>query len=114
MTLLLALALSRVEGLLQQGRPPLTIPEVGKDQLVCFCLYTTRGDVLKLTAQLYPLAKDDPRTVRLEIRAGDAWKEIARTEVVERGWTAHFRVERWDTTKDVDYQIGRASCRERV
>ena len=104
MTLLLAL-------LLQQQRPPLTIPEVGKDRLVCFCLYTTRGDVLKLTAQLYPLAKDDPRVVRLEIRAGDAWKEIARTEVVERGWTAHFRVEKWDTTKDVDYRVAHGtSC----
>jgi hypothetical protein len=87
------------------GPPPLTIPKVDKDGLVCFCLYTVQNRVLKLTAQFYPLEKDDPRAVRLEVREGEAWKEIARTEVVERGWTAHFRVENWDSTKDADYRV---------
>jgi hypothetical protein len=89
----------------RRGPPPLTIPQVGKDELVCFCLYTVQGGTLKLTAQFYPLGKDDPRTARLEVKEGAGWKEIARTELVERGWTAHFRVERWDSTRDVEYRV---------
>ena len=95
----------------RQGPPPLTIPKVEKDQLVCFCLYTVQNRVLKLTAQFYLLEKDDPRTARLEIRENGAWKEIAKTEIVERGWTAHFRVENWNATKDADYRVAHgAAC----
>jgi hypothetical protein len=89
---------------------PLTIPKVAPEERVCFCLYTVQNGVLKLTAQLYPLEKDEPRAVRLEIRQGDAWKEIARTEVVERGWTAHFRVEGWDATRDADYRVAHGTA----
>ncbi len=42
----------------------LDIPKVTKDKLICFALYTVDDSILKLTAQLYPLADDDPRTVR--------------------------------------------------
>jgi hypothetical protein len=95
-------------GALPQGKGKggeLTIPKVAKSEVICFALYTVHRNVLKLTAQLYPLEKDDPRTVRLEIRDGGAWKEIARTEVIERGWTAPFRVEKWDSTRDVEYRV---------
>ena len=33
----------------------LTIPEVPRDKVICFALYTVQNNVLKLTAQLYPL-----------------------------------------------------------
>ena len=46
----------------------LEIPKVSKDRVICFALYTVHDNVLKLTAQLYPLEKDDPRTVRLEVK----------------------------------------------
>ena len=78
---------------------------ITKDKLICFALYTVQKNVLKLTAQLYPLAKDDPRTVRLEIKKGDKFVQIAETKVIERGWTAPFRVEKWDSTKDVEYRV---------
>jgi len=32
-------------------------------------------------------------------------KQIAKTRVVEEGWTAPFRVERWDSTKNVEYRV---------
>jgi hypothetical protein len=89
---------------------PLSVPKVGPEERVCFCLYTVQNGVLKLTAQLYPLEKDEPRAVRLEVRQGDAWKEIARTEVVERGWTAHFRVEGWDAARDADYRVAHGTA----
>ena len=33
----------------------LEIPEVSKDEIICFALYTVHDNILKLTAQLYPL-----------------------------------------------------------
>jgi hypothetical protein len=89
----------------KQGPDLLEIPKVGKDQVICFALYTVSNNVLKLTAQLYPLEDADPRKVRLEVKFGDAWKEIAVTEIVNPGWTAPFRVENWDMTKDVPYRV---------
>jgi len=86
-------------------RPSLTIPDVPKDRVICFSLYTVQNNILKLTAQLYPLDEGDDRTVRLEIKQDNNWRKIAETKVIEQGWTAPFRVENWDSTKDVPYRV---------
>ncbi|MCP4613671.1 MAG: hypothetical protein GY845_33695 [Planctomycetes bacterium] len=83
----------------------LNIPEVSRDKVICFALYTVHNNIMKMTAQLYPLREGEDRTVRLEIKQFGEWKQIARTQVVERGWTALFRVENWNTTKDVEYRV---------
>lgn len=82
-----------------------TVPEVSRDKVICFALYTVNNNIMKMTAQLYPLKEGEDRTVRLEIKQNGSWKQIARTEVIERGWTALFRVENWDTTKDIEYRV---------
>ncbi len=84
---------------------PLVIPEVSKDKVICFALYTVHDNILKLTAQLYPLDESDPRVVRLEVKKGNEWDEIAKADVNEDGWTATFRVEDWDMTKSVEYRV---------
>ena len=33
----------------------LTVPDVSRDKVICFALYTVQDNILKLTAQLYPL-----------------------------------------------------------
>ena len=83
----------------------LTIPEVSRDKVICFALYTVQNNILKLTAQLYPLESGEDRNVRLEIEQQGKWKQIAETRVIEQGWTATFRVESWDNTKDVEYRL---------
>ena len=83
----------------------LTVPEVSRDKVICFALYTVQDNILKLTAQMYPLKKDEDGKVRLEIKQGGKWKQIAQTQVVEKGWTALFRVENWDSTKDAEYRV---------
>ncbi|MBI4558391.1 MAG: metallophosphoesterase [Candidatus Hydrogenedentes bacterium] len=87
------------------GQPDLSIPEVGEDRVICFALYTVHQNVLKLTAQLYPLPATDEHAVRLEIQERHGWREVARAEVVEPGWTATFRVEPWDPSKTVKYRV---------
>jgi len=83
----------------------LEIPAVGKDQVICFALYTVHNNVLKLTAQLYPLEEGDPRTVRLEVKQDGQWKQVAAAEVITPGWTAPLRVENWDMTREAPYRV---------
>ena len=89
------------------GRPAnlLEIPKVSKDKIICFALYTVDDNVLKLTAQLYPLDENDPRVVRLEIDEDGQWREVATAEVITPGWTAPLRVENWDMTREVRYRV---------
>jgi len=84
---------------------PLSIPDVTRDKVICFALYTVQNNVLKLNAQLYPLEPGEDRTVRLEIMQDGKWKQIAQTRVIEEGWTAPFRIERWDSTRNAEYRV---------
>ncbi len=78
---------------------------VPRGEVICFALYTVANKTLKLTAQLYPLKADEDRLARLEIKDGDNWKEVARTEIIEHGWTAPLRVENWDDSQTVAYRV---------
>lgn len=82
--------------------PPMDVP---RDEVVAFALYTHDHGVLKLTAQLYPLKPDEPREARLELQRDGQWQPAATTAVVYPGWSAHFRLERWDDTRDVRYRV---------
>ncbi len=83
----------------------LAIPEVEAKDIICFALYTVHDGTLKLTAQLYPIPEGATREVRLEIERDGNWEEVARTEVIERGWTAPFRVENWDDSQAYRYRV---------
>jgi len=82
-----------------------TIPEVPRDKVIGFALYTVEKGILKLSAQLYPLEEGEDRTVLLEISENGSWKEIARAPADETGWLASFRVEGWDHSKDILYRV---------
>lgn len=88
---------------------PLEIPKVTKDKIICFALYTVHNNIMKMTAQLYPLDDDDPRTVRLQIRRDDKWVQIGESQVIEKGWIATFRVQNWDSTRDIEYRLAHGS-----
>jgi hypothetical protein len=81
------------------------ITKAEKDKVICFALYTVHKNILKLTAQLYQLDDDAPRIVRLEIKKGDKWVKVAEAKVIERGWTAAFRITGWDSTKNHQYRV---------
>jgi len=89
------------------------IPEVIEKDQICFALYTVQDQIMKMTVQLYPLDQGDSRFVRLEIKDDESWREIARVRVCEnsyqgpddaRSWTALFRIENWDSSRDVQYR----------
>ncbi|MGF1560526.1 MAG: hypothetical protein ACFCUL_15685 [Flavobacteriaceae bacterium] len=88
-----------------RGDNPIINLKVGRDSVIAFGIYTVANNTLKLSAQLYPLYPDESREVRLEIEESGAWKEIQRQQVHELGWSALFRVENWDDSKNVNYRI---------
>jgi len=83
----------------------LEIPKVTRDKVICFALYTVNDNILKLTAQLYPLEEGQPRTARLELKQEGQWRQVATAEVITPGWTAPFRVENWDMSQQVPYRV---------
>lgn len=82
---------------------PLNVP---RDEVVAFALYTHDHSTLKLSAQFFPLMPDEVKVARLETKQADGtWKEIASQEIIELGWSAHFRIEQWDNRVDVPYRV---------
>ena len=89
--------------------------DVPVEDAICFALYTVHDNILKMTAQLYPLDEGVDRVVRLQVRQDGDWKTIAATTVSEKPygwpqedkkqWTAHFRVEQWDHSRDYQYRL---------
>lgn len=70
-------------------------------------LYSLNGSVLKLTAQLVPLASAAPQTVRFQRRpagSSNKWENVTNT-TLGTGYTAVFRVTDWDATRDWSYRI---------
>ncbi len=86
----------------QSAPPPMDVP---REDVVAFALYTHDRGVLKMSAQLYPLKPDEVREARLELQRDGVWTEVAKVPVVFPGWSAHFRIENWDSTKDVPYRV---------
>jgi hypothetical protein len=88
-----------------RGRNPPPPMDVPREEVVAFALYTHDNGVLKLTAQLYPLKPGEPRQVRLEFQRDRQWTEATTVPVAYPGWSAHFRIENWDATRDAPYRI---------
>src|SRR5262245_20475126 len=89
-------------------RGKVSIPDVPRDRVICFCLYTTHRGVLKLNAQLYPLKDGEPRSVTLHLDRGDGFKPHGDAAVNPVGWSTVFRVEKWDDTRPARYRVTHA------
>ncbi|MFN6050574.1 MAG: hypothetical protein ACK47R_07070, partial [Planctomycetia bacterium] len=86
------------------GGSPAPSMDVARDKVIAFALYTHHRGVLKLSAQLFPLKPEEDRAVRLEILQEGKWHEVARADVFYPGWDVHFRVEKWDNSRDSAYR----------
>ena len=89
------------------NRPPSPIMELrpARKDVIAFALYTVSGQTLKLTAQFYPLYPEESRRASLELFRDGTWTRAADAEIHDLGWSAHFRVEWRDDTKNVRYRV---------
>lgn len=72
---------------------------------ICFALYTVHENILKLTAQFYPIKNYEPFEASLEIEEQGTWKQIATSSIIYPGYTAPFRVTGWDDSKVTKYRV---------
>ncbi|MHB8897379.1 MAG: hypothetical protein ACYC6Y_01385 [Thermoguttaceae bacterium] len=62
--------------------------KVPRDRVVAFALCTHDHGVLKnMSAQVFPLREDEPRQVRLELKTGDQWRQVAFLGRWSEDWT---------------------------
>ena len=95
------------------------IPKVAPKNKIGFIMYTVSNNTLKLTAHLYPLKAKESREIKLEAKLDGEWKTVATSKVREnnygncaqyasvkaKAWNTLFRVENWDTTKDIEVRV---------
>lgn len=67
--------------------------------------YTLSDQVLKLSAQMPPIGRDDAQTVGLEIDLGRGWQRLADAPIDPDARTATFRVAGWSSDRDVPYRV---------
>ena len=84
---------------------PIIDIKVERDNVIAFGIYTLSKNVLKLTAQLFPLYPDESRNIKFQIYESGKWNEIQKKEINEIGWSTTFKIENWDDTKNVRYRL---------
>jgi hypothetical protein len=84
---------------------------------ICFAMYTTHKNILKMNVQFYPLTDEESRDAQLEVKDGDGWKKVSETKILDtqydstdakktyKLWLAQFRVENWDMSKTFIYRV---------
>jgi alkaline phosphatase D len=72
---------------------------------ILFSQYTLSGRVLKLTAQMPPLGRQDSQTVRLQARKDSKWSTLAESRIDADARTATFRIVPWNDQTEVPYRL---------
>jgi hypothetical protein len=90
---------------LQTGGSKLVADESRRCGPVIATQYTLSNKVLKLTAQMMPISEQANQQVDLQIEKDGKWQTVASTEIITPGWTAPFRVERWQSERDIPYRV---------
>ena len=73
---------------------------------ILFAQHTLSKKVMKMTAQLPPVGKEDGEEVILEVKGGgDSWSRIAVSPIDKDARTATFKVTNWSDTVDQKYRI---------
>lgn len=103
-----------VAGLAGAAPKDVAIPERPESARIGFALYTVNNNILKMTVQFYPLKDGESRNTVLQVNKDGQWQDIAEAVITEdeygnedgdKTWTAHFRVEGWDMTRDHAYRV---------
>ncbi len=85
------------------GSKVTTYPEYAYGPIL-FSQYTLSKNVLKLTAQMAPVILNNEK-VQLQIQEHNSWKTINEAIIDKDARTAQFKIEQWNTNKDVPYRL---------
>jgi alkaline phosphatase D len=72
---------------------------------ILWSMYTLSRNTLKLSAQMPPLGEKDNQTIQMELKQKSGWNKVGTTKIETDSRTALFKLEDWDSTKDVPYRL---------
>ena len=73
---------------------------------ILFTQYTLSKNIVKLTAQMPPIASSDSKTATLEFKNNEGkWEQVASAAIDPMAMTATFRLEAPDKSDDIPYRI---------
>jgi len=72
---------------------------------ILYAMHTLSRGVLKMTAQMPPIAAADAPPVRLQIEEDGGWRTVAEAAIDPLSHTATFRLPNWDDTRDTPYRL---------
>ena len=72
---------------------------------ILFSQYTLSRGTLKLNAQMAPVGNSDGKEVELQVNKNGKWEELTKTHIDPDSRTATFKIENWDDSKDIPYQL---------
>ena len=84
--------------------------DVRKEQAfgpILFAQHTLSNGILKMTAQMPPIGKQDSPFVELQVRKenADDWATVGRADIDNFARTATFRTANWDSSRDWQYRL---------
>ena len=72
---------------------------------ILFSQYTLSKRIMKMTAQMPPLGKQDDPSVRFQLKENKGWKTLQTAQIDPDAHTAIFRIENWNDKEDVPYRL---------
>ena len=66
---------------------------------------TDDGFVMKMSALMPPLSKDDNQTVELQVDRKGTWESLGHATLDSDAWVATFRITKWDESQAHQYRL---------
>lgn len=94
---------------IKTGGGKIAVRDERRLEAILGAMYSVNGKVLKLSAQLMPIADAESGTARLEYRAANdkngVWQKGQTAEINRYGYTVLFRLTDWDSSKNWEYRV---------
>ena len=87
------------------AQPAMAAPAKQQPAGIVFALYTVQDGVMKMTAQMPPIARSDSQYVSLHIKEKQRFKTIAKAKIDKLSRTATFRIDNWPDKVDTPYML---------
>ena len=72
---------------------------------ILFAQHTLSNNIMKMTAQMPPIGESDAQSVGFQIKNRGKWQTIAQADIDALARTAAWRIENWNSTKDIPYRL---------
>jgi len=79
--------------------------KVERKNIIAFGIYTLSNNILKLSAQTYPLYPNESRFISFQIKTNNKWKEVSKQKINDIGWSTLFRFPNWNSKIDHQYRL---------